>query len=180
MKERVIILQGVSGSGKSTWARAQPNAAVVSADALFYGPDGVYRWDEARLSEAHNQCLKRFAQYLAHPTFKPVEDPEFIDTIIVDNTNTRVFFMAPYVALARAFDSPVEVHSFRVPPEVAAARNSGRAPASVVAEMAASILDFQMPAIWVRDGVQLVIHDDKGQRVVPPEELLTKPEEAPR
>ncbi len=157
MIRRVVILQGVSGSGKSTWTRAQTERhTVFSVDEIFFQPDGSYVWDEARLSEGHRLCLRRFAEHLSAHERGLIPGPE---TVIVDNTNTRALFMAPYVALARAFDLPVEIISFRAPADVCFARNGGRAPLAVVQEMTQNIANFQMPKYWTADGVTYTIVD---------------------
>ena len=162
--KKVLILQGISGSGKSTFAKQQPNAVVVSADFIHY-KDGVYAFDESRLSVAHNTCMLNFTSYMLGNQHFPV--PAGVDTLIVDNTNTRALFMAPYIAVARALDVEVEIHSFRVDPEVAAARNDGRAPLSVVKSMADQIENFHMPVQWTRDGVKYIIHGAEKAEAAP-------------
>ena len=57
--KRVLILVGVSGAGKSSWARwmlgREPRSTVVvSADDHFLGSDDVYRYQwEGRVQRAH-------------------------------------------------------------------------------------------------------------------------------
>jgi predicted kinase len=138
--KRVVVLQGTSGSGKSTWARRQPDAIIVSADDNLIDPDGVYRFTPERQAEGHKLCLRKFTRALLNETSP--------STIIVDNTNTRPLYMAPYVALGQSFQCQVEIRSFRAPVDVCVARNNGRAPPSVVREMAEAIEHFVLPPIW--------------------------------
>jgi predicted kinase len=152
---KVVILQGTSGSGKSTWARQQPGSIIVSADHALVDPDGVYRFSPERQSEGHKRCLREYASLLLR---RYEGSPEV--QVIVDNTNTRALFMEPYVSLAGAFNIPVEILSFRAPADVCAARNNERAPMSVVKEMSETIGDvFHMPGHWERNGVTYRVID---------------------
>ncbi|MBP9827687.1 ATP-binding protein [Patescibacteria group bacterium] len=109
----VILLRGISGSGKSTWIKNnQPQATVVSADHLFIQPDGSYKFDQTRLGEAHQKCFKAFIEALQKGS----------ELIIVDNTNVTAWEMSPYIIGARAFGATVEIMTFDCDPEVAIAR----------------------------------------------------------
>ena len=78
----VVVMRGISGSGKSTFARELDlcvrrrglTCAIVSADRFFEGSHGGYFFDRVRLSEAHQQCRDNF---VAAAT----------DVVVVDNTN---------------------------------------------------------------------------------------------
>jgi hypothetical protein len=53
----VIVCRGLPGAGKSTYvATLSPGAVVCSADSYFVGPDGAYRFDPAKLGQAHEAC----------------------------------------------------------------------------------------------------------------------------
>lgn len=151
MIRQVSILQGTSGSGKSTWARRQDHALVVSADHVMIGEDGAYVFDESKVPAGHQRCFSEFLRAL--------QGGSDASHLIVDNTNTQALFMAPYVAAAMAFKVPVTIRSFRAPPDICAARNKGRAPMSVVRDMCATLERFTMPAQWERDGVGYEVID---------------------
>jgi len=96
---KVIIMRGVSGSGKTTKAKELINetlkegdtAIVCSADRFFIDPaSGKYEFDHRKLGMAHAFCRGKVeaAIHLA------------ADLVIVDNTNTQKWEYAPYVALA--------------------------------------------------------------------------------
>lgn len=98
-RTHVTILIGESGSGKSTWAKQnRPGAIVCSADDYFV-TGGVYTFDATLLPNAHAACLRRFTE--------AVRDQ--ISSIVVDNTNTTLVEIAPYIAVAAAYSADVEV-----------------------------------------------------------------------
>lgn len=95
---KVTIMVGASGSGKSTYAKPI-GGAVISADDHFVGADGVYRFDPARIGQAHSECLRDFVEHARARS----------STIVVDNTNSTVMEAAPYLALAMAYGYDVRV-----------------------------------------------------------------------
>ena len=97
MTYRIIVLQGVSGSGKSTAAKAAAqgfrvagrSVAIVSADDYFMRVhvDGStsYEFDPSKLGEAHASCFRRYLDALQTG----------VDVIFVDNTSTTTMEVAP-------------------------------------------------------------------------------------
>ncbi len=123
-KQQVIIMRGASGSGKSTIARLlQPhlNAVIVSADDLFTGSDGVYRFDPYRLSLAHEQCWERFKHALDDGL-----------SVIVDNTNASVSDALKYINAAQARNIKTTVIEIKCPVKIALARNIHGVPEGVI------------------------------------------------
>jgi predicted kinase len=113
MSKTVHILCGVSGSGKTTYAwKTWPDAFIYSADDYFTFA-GEYRFDPKKLGEAHAECLQRFVDTM--------DQPELAD-VVVDNTNTTLVEIAPYVALAQAFGWAVDIRILHCTPDVAFAR----------------------------------------------------------
>lgn len=109
---KVLILQGVSGSGKTSFCERykekNPNTIVVSADDHFVGQDGKYRFAPDQLGLAHAKCFAKFMAALAEDS---------IDTVIVDNTNASALEMNPYVlsvAAANVVREPLDPIAFRI------------------------------------------------------------------
>lgn len=121
MKNREVkVMRGIQGSGKSTYAKLLREASyeagqlpkIVSADDFFVGPEG-YKFDIAKLSEAHKFCMRLFLNAL--------QDGH--SPVIVDNTNINVEDLSPYVAVGEAFNYDVEIIQVNTPAYVAAPRN---------------------------------------------------------
>ncbi len=108
----VIILRGVSGSGKSTWAsRFAGRATILSTDDFFY-IDGVYRHDHTKLREYHGRTFRLFLDALNRGD----------RLIIVDNTNVEPWEFSPYALAGEAFGCKTELLTFRCSLETALAR----------------------------------------------------------
>lgn len=132
----VEILVGPSGSGKSTWAANQTAATVVSADH-FFEMRGGYRFDPAKLGEAHAQCMLRFVEAMVRGVGRSDE------MVIVDNTNTTPIEVAPYYAVAKAFRCRVVIRRFNGDHE-----NRHGVPPNAVEAQRARIRRFEIPPFW--------------------------------
>ena len=117
MPGSVTVLCGPSGVGKSTYATSiREDKTVVCADYYFTDRNGKFEFKQAELTEAHSMCLRTFSSAITYAL------PEH--RIIVDNTNTALHEMAPYIRLAQAFGRTPEIIAFVSPdPRAAAARN---------------------------------------------------------
>lgn len=109
---RVTILRGISGSGKTTWANAYANQALIVSTDHFFLQEGVYQFDPLKLAEYHERCFREFLEgILAHAEW-----------IIVDNTNISAWEYAPYVLAGRAYGYEVELRTFECPVDVSRMR----------------------------------------------------------
>jgi predicted kinase len=109
---RVTVLRGISGSGKSTWAKQQ-GVPVFSTDQFFM-IDGEYRYDATRIGEYHSRNLRAFLEALWR------SEP----WIIVDNTNICAWEYSPYVLAGQAFGYETELVTFLCSPETSLARKA--------------------------------------------------------
>lgn len=91
---RLTLIRGAPGSGKSTLAKAMVASGMadlhVEADMFFVGPDGEYRYDKDRIGDAHSWCLRQVADALMRG-----------ERVVVSNTFTRAWEIAPYLAFGR-------------------------------------------------------------------------------
>jgi predicted kinase len=93
MNPDLILIRGVPGSGKSTFARfiqsLNPAYLVYEADQFFIQLDGTYNYDPSRIKEAHSWCKEAVRNSLLSgcPT-------------IVANTFIRKWELQPYIDMA--------------------------------------------------------------------------------
>jgi uridine kinase len=76
----VIIVRGVSGVGKTTFANIVAEPKVVCTADDYFEQGGKYNFDPTKLGEAHKQSMNRFDQALMNPAVK---------NIVVANTNVK-------------------------------------------------------------------------------------------
>lgn len=105
MEKELILMRGVSGSGKSFKAKqlAGEKGFICSADDFFIEKgEGEYAFDPSLLGQAHKQCQDR-----AMTALKQGNSP-----IIIDNTNTRLWEMKklkPIIQLAQSLGYNVRI-----------------------------------------------------------------------
>jgi predicted kinase len=137
---RLRILRGISGSGKSTYAKENyPWATICSADDYFM-KDGEYVFDFTKLSEAHRSCFVAVDFLLGRG-----------DDVVLDNTNTQLWEMSPYVMLAAKHRVEVEIIRIACDPVIAAARNTHGVPTSSVISMDRRM--EKLPPFWPQEEV---------------------------
>jgi predicted kinase len=97
---KCIIMRGASGSGKDHWIRHNFASSIhrVSADDFFLNEAGEYNFNRDFLPAAHDYCLKLFVSLIQRGR-----------DVVVNNTNIRLFEIAPYYRLAEVFGYAVEI-----------------------------------------------------------------------
>ena len=144
--KKVIIMRGCSGSGKSTWAKKfkeeqDLEVVIVSADNYWFDAEGNYNFNPARLGEAHAYCYKTFVENLE----------QRVPIVIVDNTNTTLAEIAPYLTHAQYHGYKVEIVRCTCPYETAAQRNVHGVPAKTVESMYKRMQN--LPRHWPKEEV---------------------------
>lgn len=145
MTTPIYILQGVSGSGKSSIASKLADADNICSADDFFMRDGKYHFDPTKLGEAHGACLRKYVSLLLVNAQKG-------RPIVVDNTNTTIGEIAPYYSLAEAYGYKPVIITVECDPDEAAARNTHGVPVKVCWEMNRRIMltNAALPPWWNR------------------------------
>lgn len=152
----VIILRGIAGSGKSRLVehfirhrdpkeelsesrtpaekfldslRQTVYRTTYSADDYFM-VNGEYKFDPRYLPAAHQTCLRTFGLGLMDSSTIGLGDKTH--TLVVDNTNTTLVEVLPYVALAEAFSHELHVVTLVKDPIECLTRNRHGVPFSSI------------------------------------------------
>ena len=147
----LIIMRGIPGSGKSTYALKLQSSlqvegrtcAICSAD-YFFSDDGEYRFDPSKLRQAHSECFSDFTELM---NGKQRANMLPYDTIIVDNTNTQKWEFERYIHYSGPLDYERPAWNIRVlrceaPLNVCQKRNIHGVPADKIQQMRDRFEDF--------------------------------------
>ena len=186
MGKKVIILRGISGSGKSSFIKGLYNPKIVSADEFFLepAPNFDYGLVEDGLIDPPHPVVRKSASEVYFYVFKPALIGqahawcfgEFInalhsgaETVVVDNTNIHVWEFENYIHLAGVMDYEVEVKTFKPVTleevRLCAERNSHNVPADVIMKMAFEFEDGFLFALTYGldvDWVKNLVASDSG------------------
>jgi predicted kinase len=103
MPKELIIIRGLPGSGKSTFATKTlfryKRVAWAEADHYFTDEAGEYRFDPAHIKDAHAFCQQKVLDAMV------VGLP-----VIVSNTFSQIWEMQPYFNMAERYGYTVQVY----------------------------------------------------------------------
>lgn len=122
---RLIVLMAVSGAGKDHFvAHFMPEANTVASADDYFMRDGKYRFDGDYLYLAHGACFRKVLAALQEGVATAEHTPaEASPLIVVNNTNTTIAEIAPYMMAAQAYGAEASITCLRIAPLVAAKRN---------------------------------------------------------
>jgi len=156
---KVKVLCGISGSGKSTYAKNLPGTKIICSADQFFTWNGQYQFNSEHLPEAHAECLQRFVSVVCND-WKYYDDDK--KTVIVDNTNCTIAEIAPYAALALAYGHELEIVFFDVAPrdmELISKRNIHKVPFAAICNQYKNLRDTkeQLPPWWPTKFIKVIV-----------------------
>ena len=100
MEKTLILLRGLPGAGKSTFAKMMWHHFVVcEADDYFVDEYGEYKFNARDLPKAHNWCKSKVETFMQDNQ----ANPQFYPEIVVSNTFTQEWEMEDYFKLAEKY-----------------------------------------------------------------------------
>jgi len=103
MKSNILLLvRGLPGSGKSTFAKKLTNFIHWEADMYFIDENGNYNYQLKFIQNAHKWCLKRTMDSLM-----------LEDNVVVTNTFTTKWEMDPYIQFAKKENIGINIITLR-------------------------------------------------------------------
>ncbi len=91
MKQEIILIRGLPGSGKTTIAKQMRGYIHLEAD-MFFEVDGDYIFDSAKVKDAHNWCVASAKAALDNG-----------HNVVVSNTFAKIWEMERYTKLGYPF-----------------------------------------------------------------------------
>jgi predicted kinase len=134
---RLVLIRGLPGSGKTTYAKNYFNGHIhLEADMYFIESDGFYNWTAERLGKAHSWCFE---------TTKIMLNNGY--DVVVSNTFSTLKELNPYIELASSTDTPYAV--FKMTKEYGSVHN---VPQVVIEKMRFRFEDYKEEVMvpWVK------------------------------
>lgn len=92
MEKNLVIVRGIPGCGKTTFAKLL-GRAICTADDWHTDREGNYNWKPENVAKAHEWCKRKCKRFMKAG----------ISTVIVANTSTQEKEFVPYIMMAKNY-----------------------------------------------------------------------------
>ena len=103
--KQLILMRGISGSGKSTVAKKLVGNGKIFSTDDFFMQDGKYNFDVSKIGHYHKLNQERTEEAMKNG----------ISPIVIDNTMTQAWEGAEYVKLADKYGYSVKIEELPIP-----------------------------------------------------------------
>jgi predicted kinase len=91
INNEIVLVRGLPGSGKSTYAKGLAGYTHLEAD-MYFEVDGQYVYDKSKINAAHNWCVESAKKAL-----------EQGENVVVSNTFIKLWELKKYINLGYPF-----------------------------------------------------------------------------
>ena len=140
---KVYLVIGCYGSGKTQWIDENlRDATVFSTDNLLDA--GSILADSSKVAKTNAELLRRYTNRVADEWFNRNE------TVVVDAPLCSAIELAPFVALAQAYEHELNIVCMRCAPDVAFARSRRICPIETIEFQVAKLMELidRYPPWW--------------------------------
>lgn len=101
--QKLLIVRGIPGSGKSTYAKTlMPEYEHIEADMFHIDQNNVYNWKFENVSRAHDWCFGATVRALLRGK-----------SVVVSNTFIRAWEFKDYTDIASSLSIPYEIKTMK-------------------------------------------------------------------
>ena len=97
MAVNLLLIRGLPGSGKTTFAKTLTEYTHLETD-MYFSLSGEYKWDGSLLGKAHKWCQDEVKKNLLAG-----------NSVAVSNTFTKKWEMQAYFDMAKELNIPIKV-----------------------------------------------------------------------
>lgn len=140
---KVYLVIGCYGSGKTQWIGENlRDASVFSTDNLLDA--GSILADSSKVAKTNAELLRRYTNRVADEWFNRNE------TVVVDAPLCSAIELAPFVALAQAYEHELNIVCMRCAPDVAFSRSRRICPIETIEFQVAKLVELidRYPPWW--------------------------------
>lgn len=142
---QAIIMRGLPGAGKDKFIKEMfsPDDMEIFCADDWHTFNGIYKYDQKRAAYAHDETFKAFTTAVMVEKHKKY--------LIVNNTNTTLLELNPYMRIAQVFGLQPKIIYIMCDLITAMKRNIHSVPPSTILNMHKNLLTEIVPSYWTQE-----------------------------